>query len=191
MALTSLLLASLFHQPALAQSLAADPLPDQGALASLCTSEPCRRNVLLQLDLGNGQVHEERLDWYRPAIGTNSLSILPGDEVRAVPEFARRSFARWREPRRREMDHTPVLTFQLQQRNDGTMAAALGNSGQAAVKIDLYVRSLGSTHYQYQPTCPIPAGQTLFEYWSTPVVELQVRSANVLPRSADLSRLCD
>lgn len=189
--LAAALLVSAYAPVASAQSLAAKPVLDPVALASLCASESCRRNVSIRMDLGNGQAHEERLDLYRPPIGEDSLSILIGEEVRAVPEFARRNFERWREPRRREMDHTPVLTFGLQQRNDGTMAAALSNSGQAAVKIDLYLRTPGSTQYHYQPTCPIPAGQTLFEYWNDPVMELQVRSATVLPRSATLDRHCD
>jgi hypothetical protein len=173
------------------QQYAPEPIPGLDELASLCTREDCRRNLVLQLRLADGEIHQERVELYRPPIGSDSVSILVGDEVRVVPEFARNNFTNWRERRRRELPNTPILSFQLRQNTDGTMAAALGNSGQSAVKIDLFVREPGNDRFQYRPTCPIPAGQTLFEYWDAPVLEMQVRSARVLPRNANLDQVCD
>lgn len=181
----------LNSQLASAQQHAPEPIPGLDELASLCTREDCRRNLVLQLRLAGGDIHQERVELYRPAIGSDSVSILVGDEVRVVPEFARNNFTNWRERRRRELPNTPILSFRLRQNTDGTMAAALGNSGQSAVKIDLFVREPGSDRFQYRSTCPIPAGQTLFEYWDEPVLEMQVRSALILPRTADLNRMCE
>lgn len=179
----------LVAMPAQAQRLPPDPLPSSSELESICRSEPCRRNQRTQVRLADGRIQEESADLYRPQVRESSVSVLIGEEVEVAAEFRRDEFAGWRVARQRENSRTPVLRIQLAQEDDGSMAAAIGNTGRSAVKIDLYLRAPGSGQYEYTSTCPIPPGSTVYEYWNQAVVELQVRSLRALPD--DAAHLCD
>ncbi len=182
----------LISNPTYGQRLPPDPMLSMADLESLCRSEPCRHDMMVQLRLADGRIREETATLYRPPILPGSVSVLLEDEIEAVPEFDRDgNFANWRESRRRESTRTPVLSFSLSQENDGSMAASIGNSGRDPVKVDLYLRAPGSSQFEYTSTCPIIAGGTVFEYWNQPVVEMQVRSARIVSEDSESALLCD
>ena len=186
----TILVALLAGSAALGQHLPAEPMLSAAELEVLCRTQPCRRGISVQVRLSDGRIQEESAALYRPPILPASVSVLLGEEVEAVPEFGRGDvFEGWRESRRRESARTPVLNFRLNQENDGSMAAAISNSGRDPVKVDLFLRAPGAAVFEYTSTCPIIAGGTVFEYWNRPIVEMQVRSARVV--SDDAALLCD
>lgn len=166
-----------------------DPPPAAGDLAAYCQTVACRQNAVVQVRLPDGRVQEERSTLYRPAIVRNSVSVLLGEEIRAVPEFDDDQFLGWRAAERRESGRTPVLVFKVAQAGDGSVSIGISNSGREPVKLRLSIRSAGSASAEYTSSCPVLAGGTVYEYWSEPVVEVVVREAT-LPTD-DAALLCD
>jgi len=168
-----------------------DPPVLPADLATYCQAVACRQNSVVQVRLPDGRIQEERSTIYRPAIVRNSVSILLGEEVRAVPEFDDDQLQGWRAAERRESARTPVLTFKLAQETGGDLAVSLviSNSGREPVKLRLSIRTAGSASAEYTSSCPVLAGGTVYEYWTQPVVEVVVREATVPTDESAL--MCD
>src|SRR5690606_13055153 len=145
---------------------------------------------VVQIQLPDGRVQEERSTLYRPALTRASLSVLLGEELRAVPEFDDETFAGWRNAERRGSGRTTVLTLKLTQAgSDRSLSLAISNSGREPVKLRLFTRTVGSGNLDYTSSCPVVAGGTVYEYWSLPIIEVVVREASLL--SDDAALLCD
>jgi hypothetical protein len=159
-------------------------------LAAYCQRQPCRKDAVVQVRLPDGRVQEERSTLYRPAVTRGSVSIPLGEELRVVPDFDDLDFQGWRAAERRESARTPVLTFKMtQSTSDGSVSIGISNSGREPVKLRLSIRSAGAAAGEYTSSCPVPAGGTVYEYWSQPVVEVIVNEAALL--SDDAALLCD
>lgn len=167
-----------------------DPPPLPADLAAYCQTVACRQNSVVKVKLPDGRIQEERSTIYRPAIVRNSVSILLGEEIRAVPEFDDGELLGWRAAERRESARTPVLTFKVSQADgDGSVSVGISNSSREPVKLRLSIRTAGSASTEYTSSCPVLAGGTVYEYWAQPVVEVVVREAILLTDDAAL--LCD
>lgn len=175
-----------------AMPLRAQDPPRAGSpeMARYCsTTTDCRRELHTPVRMADGQVMTEHLPVHRPAILADSISIMLGDEVQAVPEFSRGQFREWREVRRRDAARNAIISFQLRQESDGSIAAQINNDGTEPVKLRLFVRHLGSGDETYISSCPVAANGSIFEYWPEPVVELLVREITLV--NDDAALLCD
>lgn len=171
--------------------LAQDEPPAAPAdLEAYCESASCRQNMVVRVRLADGRIQEETAPLYRPAVTRQSVSVLLGEDIRAVPEFDDGTFLGWREAERRESSRNTVLTFKVtQMESDGSISAAISNNGDDPVKLRLYIRTPGSAQGEYTSSCPVVAGGTVYEYWSRPVVEVIVREASLL--TDDSALMCD
>lgn len=158
-------------------------------LQAYCQNAPCRQNAVVRLRMADGRVQEETSILHRPAITRGSVSILLGEEIRVVPEFNDESFTGWRAPERRESSRNAVLTFKLAQGGDGSISAAITNSGEEPIKLRMDIRPIGASDSEYTSSCPVVAGGTIYAYWEQPVAELIVREALLL--SDDMALMCD
>ncbi|MCK9488919.1 MAG: hypothetical protein M0Q42_05890 [Xanthomonadales bacterium] len=178
---------AMMAAPALAQN---PPLAGSPEMTRYCTATPdCRRQVQTSVRMADGQVMTEHLPVHRPAILADSISVLLGEEVQAVPEFSRGQFRQWREARRRDEARHTIISFELTQGTDGSIAAQISNNGEDPVKLRLFVRLLGSGEEAYISSCPVAGNGSMFEYWSEPVVELLIREITVV--NDDGALLCD
>lgn len=170
-----------------AQTEAPRTLPE---LESYCERAPCRKDMAVRVRLTDGRIQEESAPLYRPAVTRNSVSVLLGEEIRAVPEFDDETFLGWREAEQRESRRNIVLTFKVTQMDsDASISAAISNNGEDPVKLRLYVRTAGAPEGEYTSSCPVVAGGTVYEYWSRPIVEVIVREASLL--TEDSALMCD
>ena len=159
-------------------------------LQAYCENAPCRENMSVRVRLADGRIQEETAPLYRPAVTRQSVSVLLGEEIRVVPEFDDDTFLGWREAERREPRRNAVMTFKVTQiDSDGSISAAISNSGNDPIKLRLYVRTPGVVDGEYTSSCPVVAGGTVYEYWSRPIVEVIVREAFLLTDDAAL--MCD
>lgn len=180
---------AMLFLPALARTQSEPPVTAND-LEAYCRNAPCRENMVVRVRLADGRVQEETAPLYRPAVTRQSVSVLLGEEIRAVPEFDDETFLGWREARRRESSRNLVLTFKLaQMHSDGSLSAAISNSGDDPVKLRLYIRTPGSAEGEYTSSCPVVAGGTVYEYWSRPVAEVIIREASLL--TEDSALMCD
>ena len=172
------MLLARFPIPVIAQQV---PTVDQWELRELCNQGRCRTDVVTRFHVGNGQIQEERIAQHRPAILPGSLSIMLGEELKAVAEFTGGTFQRWREPERRESSRNIVLEFRLTQlESDGSISLQVKNNGREPVKLDLFIRTAGAAQAEYTSSCPVLANGTVFEYWSQPIVEVVVGDVRVV-----------
>lgn len=183
---------SLMMMVVAAPARAQDP-PRTGSpeMTRYCSGTPdCRRELHTPVRMADGQVMTEHLPLHRPAVLPRSLSIMLGEELQAVPEFSRSGqFQQWRQARRRDAARNNVVTLELRQENDGSIAAQISNETGDPVKLRLFVRHLGSGDETYISSCPVAANGSIFEYWPEPVVELLIR--DITQVSDDGALLCD
>lgn len=165
------------------------PPHDGPELAAYCADAPCRRDVVSRVRLADGRIQEESKPLHRPAITRDSVSVLLGEEIRAVPEFDDATFRGWRPAERREGGRTTVMTIKIEQIEDGSIAAQIANSGRDPIKLRLYLRTPGAIEGDYTSSCPVVAGGSVYEYWSQPVIEVIVRDAILV--TDDSALLCD
>jgi hypothetical protein len=158
-------------------------------LQAYCESAPCRQNAVVRLRLPDGRIQEETSILHRPAITQRSVSVLLGEEVRAVPEFDDETFTGWRTPERREPSRNAILTFKLEQAADGSISAIISNTGDEPLKLRMDIRPIGASQGEYTSSCPVVAEGTIYAYWEQPVAELIVHDAVLL--SDDMALMCD
>lgn len=158
-------------------------------LQPYCESAPCRQNAVVRLRLPDGRIQEETSILHRPAITRRSVSILLGEEVRAVPEFDDETFTGWRAPERREPSRNAILTFKLEQTADGSISATISNTGDEPLKLRMDIRPIGASRGEYTPSCPVVAEGTIYAYWEQPVAELIVHDVAI--SNQDLAQTCD
>lgn len=164
--------------PAAAQDA---PSLEAWELRELCDRGQCRSDVVTQVRLANGQIQEERIAEHRPAIVPHSVSIMLGEELQVVADFDDGVFQRWRAPERREPSRNTVLDLTLgQTESDGSISLEVRNNGREPVKLNLFIRTAGSTQAEYTSSCPVIAGGSVYEYWSRPIVELIVGDATLV-----------
>ena len=150
-------------------------------LRELCDRGQCRSEVLTRIRLANGQVQEERITEHRPAILSHSVSLMLGENFQAVADFDDGVFRRWRAPERRESSRNTVLDLKLEQTDsDGSISLEVRNNGREPVKLNLFIRTAGSTQAEYTSSCPVIAGGSVYEYWSRPIVEVIVGEASLV-----------
>lgn len=147
-------------------------------LRELCDRGECRVDVVTRVRLANGQIQEERIAEHRPPIVSHSISLMLGEAMQAVADFDDGVFQRWRAPERRESSRNTVLDFKLgQTESDGSISLEVRNNGREPVKLNLYIRTAGSTQAEYTSSCPVISGGSVYEYWSRPIVEVIVGEA--------------
>ncbi len=150
-------------------------VPDE--FVAWCADKPCRRNVVIDLRIGDGRHFRQSTDWMQPAVQPDMVTVINGEAVEAVPVFDGENFVEWRAPSGKADE--VVVRVELSQWPDESigMRARITHNGPRTLKLSLSMMTLDDEQPRYTSSCPMPPMGGTTELWSEPIHTLIIERA--------------
>ena len=156
---------------------------EDAEMAVYCQHNPCRQNVLIELQTEAGLLNEQA-DFYWPVIQGEQISILVGEQVYISGEFKDGVLTDFQLG---DASDPGAISFDLKQSDEDIgMMLVVKNPHPFRLKLSIDMIDFEG---QLHPTssCPIMAEGGIFEMWPHPIPELMISNIRVMTDDEPMS----